>query len=144
MQLAVDGPLIEELREYVESGTDLPQTAARRHHFVPAFLLGRFSDQPGNRRAWLRQLDTSTGRPGRTTPDSACFRPHLYPQKVSSVDGDVAHDTRIETFFLDRREARCAGPIPVLRGAAVAIARRPPDPVAVPGPSVLANAAGDR
>jgi hypothetical protein len=82
------------LLEIAEGKRDFPETRARRHHYVPAFLLAKFADPVGDRRGWIYQLDTSTGKPQKTTPNSACFERDLYGQTVE--DG---RDNAIEAFF---------------------------------------------
>lgn len=46
-------------------------THAKRHHYVPVFLLQRFANANGQ----LHQLDTRSGKPGRCNPaDAACVK----------------------------------------------------------------------
>jgi len=94
MHAPVEGPLARELRDIADGNRDFPETTARRHHYVPAFLLARFADPVGDRRGWMYQLDTSTGKPQKTTPNSACFERDLYSQTVG--DG---RDNTIEALF---------------------------------------------
>jgi hypothetical protein len=82
----VEGPLAHELREIAEGTRTVPQTTARRHHFVPAFVLARFATPP-IRKGWLFQLDTDSGKPQRTTPDSTAFEKDLYAQASDNEGG---------------------------------------------------------
>jgi hypothetical protein len=93
MSPAVEGPLAAELRQIGERGA-FPESRARRHHFVPAFLLARWADPVGQRKGRLHQLDVSTGRPQRTSPDSACFKRDFYAQGVDGERNNV-----LESFF---------------------------------------------
>jgi hypothetical protein len=110
---AVEGPLAAELREIGELGA-FPPSDARRHHYVPAFLLARFATPVGERKGRLHQLDVGSGRPQRTSPDSACFVRGLYDQGTTNEPNNV-----LESFFAV-----------VERHAAPAIARLVQDPVA--------------
>lgn len=87
-------PLNNDLRAIAEGEASLPTTSARRHHFVPAFHLARFAEPAGDRKARLYQLDTRTGTPQRTNPDSACFVRDLYAR-----DGDEGRDNTIEALM---------------------------------------------
>jgi hypothetical protein len=110
MARIVEGPLAAELREIGDRGA-FPETSARRHHFVPAFLLARFAAPVGQRKGKLFQLDVGSGRPARTTPNDACFRRDFYTQG----DGNNV----LESFFAV-----------VERHAAPALARLVDDPIA--------------
>jgi hypothetical protein len=82
------------LREICEGKRDLPRTNARRHHYVPAFLLAQFAAPRGDRRSFMAQLDASSGRLRRTTPNDAYFEPDLYVKH-----GDDGRDNTLEAFF---------------------------------------------
>jgi hypothetical protein len=90
----VEGPLAEELREIADGRRAIPPTTARRHHFVPAFVLARFAT-PATRKGWLFQLDTKSGKPQRTTPDSTAFEKDLY----SPGDDDSSVGFQVEALF---------------------------------------------
>lgn len=93
MSRVVEGPLAAELRQIGERGA-FPESYARRHHFVPAFLLAAWADPRGERKGRLHQLDVRTGRPQRTSPDSACFKRDLYAQGKDGERSNV-----LESFF---------------------------------------------
>jgi hypothetical protein len=112
MSPAVEGPLAAELRRIGERG-EFPVSHARRHHFVPAFLLAQWADPCGQRNGRLHQLDISTGRPQRPSPASACFKRDFYAQ---GVDGQ--RNNALESFFAV-----------VERHAAPALARLVGDPI---------------
>jgi hypothetical protein len=90
----MEGPLVRELREIGEGSRDFPVSTARRHHYVPAFVLAKFATPRGDRRAFMAQLDTRTGRPGKTTPHDSCFEKDLYAQRT-----DEGRDNTLESFF---------------------------------------------
>jgi hypothetical protein len=94
MENPIEGPLARELREIGEGKRDFPKTTARRHHFVPAFLLAQFAAPRGDRRGFMAQLDTRSGKPQKTTPNAACFERDLYAQ-----ESDEGRDTTLEAFF---------------------------------------------
>jgi hypothetical protein len=77
------GPLALELREISEGRRGIPQTQARRQHYVPAFALAQFANPPGERKGFMAQLHTGTGKPGKTKPNDACRRPDLYTQEAA-------------------------------------------------------------
>jgi hypothetical protein len=60
---------VRELRELVEAGTPLRQAEARRHHYVPSFLLARWA-APQKREGKLAALTVATGRMETTKPDN--------------------------------------------------------------------------
>jgi hypothetical protein len=90
----VEGPLVQELREIAEGRSPWPPTQARRHHFVPAFLLARFATPGRQRKGFIFQLDTKSGKPQRTTPNDTAFGDELYAQ-----DTDDGPDRTIEAFL---------------------------------------------
>ena len=90
----VQGPLARELREMIDGKRDFPATAARRHHFVPAFVLAQFAMPRGDRRGFLFQLDTASGKPQKTTPNDTAFEKDLYVRETE--DG---RDLVLESFF---------------------------------------------
>jgi Protein of unknown function (DUF4238) len=77
----LEGPLARELREISEGERDFPATTARRHHFVPAFSLANFAE-PRTRKGFLFQLETATGKPQKTTPNSTAFERDLYTSET--------------------------------------------------------------
>jgi uncharacterized protein DUF4238 len=91
--MMVVGPLAQELAEIGDGKQAFPTTTARRHHFVPAFLLARFAE-PATRKGFLFQLDVATGKPQRTTPDSTAYEDYLY---ATGPDDD--RELVMEVFF---------------------------------------------
>ncbi len=83
------------MRQLMETGRPFPDSAARRHHFVPAFALARFADPPGSRKGWLTQLDVRSGSPQRTRPDDAAFEIDLYTYE--NRRGELSNT--VEAFF---------------------------------------------
>src|SRR5262245_44960967 len=90
----IEGPLVRELRQIGAGKRAFPKTDARRHHYVPAFLLAQFAEPRGDRRSFMAQIDVSSGRPQKTTPNDACFAKDLYAQNVES-----GRDNTLEAFF---------------------------------------------
>jgi Protein of unknown function (DUF4238) len=90
----IEGPLVRDLREIAEGKREFPKTTARRHHYVPAFVLSHFVEPRGDRRSFMAQLDTTNGQPRKTTPNDACFEKDLYAQQ-----GDEGRDNTLEAFF---------------------------------------------
>jgi hypothetical protein len=93
MSQALEGPLLRHLREIAEAKRSLPNTPARRHHFVPSFALSKFAT-PQKRDGKLFELNTQTGQPNKTTPDESCFVEELYTQ-----DDEGKTDRVLEAFF---------------------------------------------
>ena len=84
---------VRHLRELVEAGAPLPQTDARRHHYVPSFLLARWAT-PQKREGNLTALTVATGSTDSTKPDKVAFMRELY----SLTGNDGVLDRKIETF----------------------------------------------
>ncbi len=78
----------------MEGEQSLPQSTATRQHYVPAFSLAQFA-QPVSRKGWLQQLDVQSGKPDRTRPEDAAFRPDLYTYEDSQ--GEMSRS--VEAFF---------------------------------------------
>ena len=85
---------VRHLRELVEAGAPLPQTDARRHHYVPSFLLARWAT-PQKREGELTALTAATGSTDSTKPDKVAFVRELY--SLTGKDGVL--DRKIETFM---------------------------------------------
>ena len=85
---------VRHLRELVEAGAPLPQTDARRHHYVPSFLLARWAT-PQKREGKLAALTVATGHAAMTKPDKVAFEPELYT--LNADDGGL--NRKIETFM---------------------------------------------
>ena len=88
------GPLARELREISDGKREFPSTPARRHHYVPAFALAQFAEPRGDRKGFMVQLDTKSGKPEKTRPEDACFQRDLYAQPV-----DAGRDTSVEALL---------------------------------------------
>ena len=85
--------LFQELERLGKRGPDpIPDTDAKRHHFIPQFLLRRFL-APGRDR--LHQLDVESGRPQAIAPAGAASRRHFY----SVVDDEGSRHNKIESFL---------------------------------------------
>lgn len=85
---------VRHLRELVEAGARLPQTDARRHHYVLSFLLARWAT-PQKREGKLTALTVATGSTDSTKPDKVAFLRELY----SLTGNDGVLDRKIETFM---------------------------------------------
>jgi hypothetical protein len=85
---------VRHLRELIEAGAPLPQTDARRHHYVPSFLLARWAT-PQKREGKLTALTVARGSTDSTKPDKVAFVRELYSLTGS---GGVL-DRKIETFM---------------------------------------------
>jgi Protein of unknown function (DUF4238) len=84
-----EGPFAQELIQIELGLKSWPEPDAKRHHFIPRFLLNRFAKD--NER--LVQLDKTTGKPQVIGAKSAASRYHFYTfaddegQKSSVVEG---------------------------------------------------------
>ena len=90
-----ESPFRREMRAIMDGEQFLPQSAARRQHYVPAFSLAQFARPAGARKGWLQQLDVQSGTPARTRPEDAAFRPDLYTYEDSH--GEMSRS--VEAFF---------------------------------------------
>jgi hypothetical protein len=108
-------PFVRHLRKLVEGSAPLPQTNARRHHYVPSFLLARWA-MPPKRKGKLAALTVATGHAAMTKPDNVAFVPELY--SLNADDGGL--DRKIETF-MSVIEDHAADPIKRLGTAAESI-----------------------
>jgi hypothetical protein len=52
--------------------------AGKRHHYLPGFLLRRFSEPSGKREGLVWRLDTKTGQPRPVAPKYEAALPHYY------------------------------------------------------------------
>jgi Protein of unknown function (DUF4238) len=73
----MSSPLMQEMEAIAKSEKSLPDSEAKRHHFIPEFLLRRFADNK-NGRERLCQLDIASGKPIWVDPGSAASRRRLY------------------------------------------------------------------
>jgi len=88
-----DHPLPQRLHDIGAGRIQLPPSAARRHHYVPQFILRGFEcrDLPKH----LVHLDKRTGRPRQVPIASAGWEEHLYGAKSEAGE----YDNRIEAFL---------------------------------------------
>jgi uncharacterized protein DUF4238 len=70
-------PLMRELAAIAEGDKSLPDSEAKRHHLVPAFLLRRFSVEKKGRER-LCQLEIRSGKPIWVDPGKAASRRRFY------------------------------------------------------------------
>ena len=96
-------PLITELEEVAKSGDFSSfDSEAKRQHFVPRFLLGRFAEKVG-RKKFIYQLDTETGDARRVETKDAAAKRYFY----ALLDDEGNRNNRIEGF-LSRVESHAA------------------------------------
>lgn len=86
----LDSPLIRDLVEIGKGQKSIPESNAKRHHFIPQLALSRFA-----REDRLFQLDTRTGKPQRTSVRSAGSR-HQYYRFPTEGGGST---TLVESYF---------------------------------------------
>lgn len=79
----LSNPLLQELNRLAEAGTP-PNSDAKRHHFIPRFLLREFAIERDGKH-WLSQLELKTGQHRRVTVESAASRHRFYT--VRDEDG---------------------------------------------------------
>jgi hypothetical protein len=89
----LDSPLNREMLEIVESEAPL-ESSAKRHHFIPRFLLREFSVE-ANGKHLLHQLDLSSGKPQRVTVEAAASRHRFYAVQ----DDDRTTSNRVEAYL---------------------------------------------
>lgn len=83
--------LFREFEQLSADETPLPDSEAKRHHFIPQFLLRRFLVEGRDR---LFQLDVDTGTPQAIAPSQAASRRHFY-----SVIEEGSRHTKIESLL---------------------------------------------
>lgn len=101
-------PLFKHLREIAEGKRPKPATNARRHHYVPSFLLARWA-LPARREGTMFALDVTTGKPAKTTPDASAFEKDLYAQPGPT--GDPNDPELVFEAFLSIVEGYAADPL---------------------------------
>src|SRR4051812_43168731 len=114
MPPTLEPPLFKHLREIADGTRPRPETKARRHHYVPSFLLARWAAPP-KRDGALVGLDVATGDAYTTTPDKSAFEKDLYAQLASS-DGATGPHLVFEAF-LSIVEGYAADPLKQLAAA---------------------------
>jgi hypothetical protein len=86
-------PLLLQLTAIAEGRKAVPESAAIRHHFIPQFLLRRFSiDGTSGQR--IMQLDLRSGEPRSVSIERAASRRRLYSARNESGE----KDNRVETW----------------------------------------------
>jgi hypothetical protein len=78
-----------------EHGDELPQSEAKRHHFVPAFLIAQWATPPRDRNGRLYQLDKATGRPTRVRASEVGHIRQFYAVVNPQGDRDTATETAL-------------------------------------------------
>jgi hypothetical protein len=100
-----DPPFLQHLREIASGGKKLPDTQARKHHYVPSFLLARWAT-PQARDGRLFSLAVASGKVTQQKPGKVALEKDLY-----TLDGDAKTvDLAIEAF-LSVIEGHAADPI---------------------------------
>lgn len=80
----------------------------KRHHYVPKFLLRRFTDDPANeKKGRLVRLDKATGKPERASVLNETVIGHYYTVTRVGEDGELEHDLTVEEDLAER-EAEAA------------------------------------
>ena len=104
----MSSPLLQAMEE-IALGDGKPRTdsEAKRHHFVPEFLLHRFSVER-NGRLRVLQLDLATGKPVWVDPGTAASRKRLY----ALPDEAGGTHNLLESYFAVGREPRSSGGCP--------------------------------
>jgi hypothetical protein len=87
-------PLFQELERHAkEEDWDSFESEAKRHHFVPRFVLARFARRT-DRGDVLFQLNVDSGTPNRIRPEDAASRRHFY-----RFDYEGRPSNRVEGFL---------------------------------------------
>lgn len=84
-------PLIRELVAIGKGDKKIPESDAKRHHFIPQLALSQFTSNGSQ----LFQLDTRSGKPQRTSVKSAGSRHQYY--RFPTNDGGST--TLVESYF---------------------------------------------
>jgi Protein of unknown function (DUF4238) len=89
-------PLFQELESIIECDDwgRFDRSKAKRQHFIPLFLLSRFTSLGRNGNERLCQLDVRTGRPRWVGPQTAASRRHFY-----AIDNERGDKNRLEAFL---------------------------------------------
>jgi len=105
-----EAPLHRQLREIAEGKQAMPTRAAGRRHWVPAFALEPFATPP-ERDGSFYELDTKSGKPSRTTPESTTLQPGGHDAGRPTPDVALAAFlTAIEAHGEDAARAFLADP----------------------------------
>jgi Protein of unknown function (DUF4238) len=100
-----DPPFLQHLREIASGAKKLPDTQARKHHYVPSFLLASWAT-PQARDGRLFSLEVASGKVTQQKPGKVALEKDLY-----TLDGDAKTvDLAIEAF-LSVIEGHAADPI---------------------------------
>lgn len=86
-------PLFQHLERLGEAGPDpIPDSDAKRHHFIPQFLLRQFVAPERER---LYQIDIASGKPQAVAPAAAASRRHFY----AVTDEDGTRHNKLESYL---------------------------------------------
>jgi hypothetical protein len=87
-----ESPLYREMAAHTGKGV-VPDSTAKRHHFIPRFLLREFATRDG--RGLIFQLEKRTGQPRKVTVEAAASRHRFYA--IHEEDG-TTHN-RVEAYL---------------------------------------------
>jgi hypothetical protein len=85
-----ESPLILHIGDIVEGRRPMPEPTAKRHHYLPQFVLRRFGTATPGDVSRLFQLDRRSGQPRKVTSKDAGFEKNLY-----TVIGDDGQPSRL-------------------------------------------------
>ena len=85
-----ESPLIVHIGDIVEGRRPMPETTAKRHHYLAQLLLRRFATATPGDVPRLFQLDRRSGQPRKVTSKDAGFEKNLY-----TVIGDDGEPSRL-------------------------------------------------
>ena len=89
----LESPLYREMAAHAEKGA-APDSTAKRHHFIPRFLLRQFATERDGRHL-IYQLEKRTGQPCKVTVEAAASRHRFYA--IHEEDG-TTHN-RVEAYL---------------------------------------------
>jgi hypothetical protein len=98
-------PFIQHLREMTSGAKKLPETQARKHHYVPSFLLARWA-MPQARDGRLFSLEVSSGKVTQQKPGKVALKKDLYTLDRYAKTVDLAIEA-----FLSVIEGHASDPI---------------------------------
>ena len=102
---------MRHLRDIASGSKQLPNTQARKHHYVPSFLLARWAT-PQARDGRLFSLEVTSGERSQAKPGNVALDKDLY-----TLDGEAkTADLAIEAF-LSAIEGHASDPIKRLGAA---------------------------
>ncbi len=81
----------------------MAEQAPKRHHYVPRFLLRRFTDDPADeKKGRLVRLDKATGKPERASVLNEAVIGHYYTVMRETEDGRLVPDVSVERDLANR------------------------------------------